>query len=144
MVGDKAAAAVTQVLDFDVFDVLAAAWQTAIELHEFTVEARHPRGVPESVSLGEHPLTANAYPVVEVHLGPTLKPKLKFTLELTAQLTAATLTIESGHITAVEAGSGRVSAQLKYGAFNLTPKAQSRAGQLHHPDQAGGAGPGDP
>jgi len=133
IVGTKATQAVCSVLDCDVFGLLARAWQTARELHEFKDEARYPPGKPFTTFLGAHDLATSLHPLVDVTFGPALKSRLKFTVELNAAFHAARLTITSGHITAIEAGECTVSAQLKYGEFDLHKKLESKEAVLTRP-----------
>jgi len=121
-VGSEASSAVRDVLDGDVFELVARGWCAAKELHEYTVASKHPPNERAIVHLGEHAFVKVLHPVLEVMVGPIHCDSLRFTLELAANFRAVALAIVRGHIVAVDAGDGYVSAKLKYGEVTLHHK----------------------
>lgn len=131
--GSKAAEAVYAVMDCDVFELLARAWCTARELHEYKDDVRHPRGQQSTLFLGQHSVTVLVHPILSVNIGPIRCAPLRFNLELAADFRSAELSILDGHIVAVAAGDCSVSAQLKYGSVALHDKVKSRDVKLARP-----------
>jgi hypothetical protein len=116
---EKIGEAVRGALDCDVFGLLAQAWAKARELHEFTDPAKHPRDEVSTVFLGEHSLTYDVHPVVDVVIGQLAKFTLRFTLELAADLRMAELTIRDAHITQIGKCDCELSAVLTYDSVEL-------------------------
>src|SRR6202042_1274180 len=85
-------------LDCDVFGLLAQAWAKARELHEFTDEAQHPPDEISTMFLGEHSLSVELHPTVDVAIGQLAKFSLVFTVELEAAFRMAELVIQARHI----------------------------------------------
>ena len=81
----KATQAVRDVLDGDVFELLARAWCVARELHEFTDRGKYPPGKASTVFLGNHQVSTEVHPVLVVTVGSIEGPCLRFTLTLTAR-----------------------------------------------------------
>ena len=119
MAGDRAAEAVKEALDCDVFEVLARAWTKAGELHAYTDEAKYPPGTRSSVFLGDHEVAVEVHPVLDVTVGPCGPAKIRFTLEVKAKFRSAELSILDGRIVAIGAGDCAASAQLKLEGWNL-------------------------
>lgn len=111
--------AVRGALDCDVFGLLAQAWAKARELHEFADAAKHPPDEVSTLFLGEHSLTYDVDPVVDVVIGQLAKFTLRFKLELAADLRAAELTIRGGHITEIGKCDCELSAVLSYDDVEL-------------------------
>ena len=126
MAGEKVTGAICDSLDCDVFEILAKAWVKARELHEFKDPAKHPPGETSSVFLGDHKLSAQIHPVLDVSIATFARTKLRFTVELTARFKSAELSIRDGRIVAIGAGDGSASAQLKYGATKLHKELKSK------------------
>jgi hypothetical protein len=125
-IGFEATKAMRSALDCDVFELLAQAWCTARELHEFSDRSKHP---PEEISvlhLGDHKLKTNVEVVLDIAVGVISLPRLRFTVELAAHFRSAALSIRDGHITALASGDCSVSAQLKYRDTELHKPMESR------------------
>ena len=131
--GDKAAEAVRDALDCDLFETLAKAWCTALELREYKDPTRHPPGERSSVFLAEHKLTATLHPVLDVRIAALCQAKLRFTVELKAAFRCADLTIQDGCIVEIGAGDCQATAQLKYGDVPLHEELKSRQVALSQP-----------
>ena len=126
----KASQAVRDVLDGDVFELLARAWCVARELHDFTDGRKYPPGKDSTVFLGNHQVSTEVHPVLVVTVGSLEGARLRFTLTLTAHFRSAALTIRDGHITAIDAGDCSVGAQLKYKDTKLHKELESREVKL--------------
>jgi hypothetical protein len=124
-IGSEATDAVRNVLDCDVFEIVARGWCVARELHEYADSSKHPPGERSIVHLGEHEFATNVHPVLSISVGAIECPPLRFTLELAAHFRSVALSISNGRITGLAAGDGYVSAQLKYGTVNLHKKKES-------------------
>jgi hypothetical protein len=111
--------AVRGALDCDVFGLLAQAWAKARELHEFADAAKHPPDEVSTMFLGEHSLSFDLHPVVDVVIGQLAKFTLRFTLELAADLRMAELTIRGGHVTEIGKCDCELSAVLTYDEVEL-------------------------
>jgi len=75
---------------------------------------------------GEHTLTANAHPVLEVSVaGANLQP-MRLTLEITATFEAVALSIQAGEIIAAAPGPGKATALLKYRETPLHKPLESK------------------
>jgi len=125
-VGSEATDAVRNVLDCDVFEIVARGWCVARELHEYTDSHKHPHDEKSVVHLGEHKFATNVHPVLNISVGAIHCPPLRFTLELAANFRSVALSICNGRITGVGAGDGYVSAQLKYGDVKLHKNKESK------------------
>jgi len=130
IIQSKAAQAVRDVLDGDVFELLARAWCMARELHEFTDRRKYPPGKDSTVFLGNHQVSTEVHPVLIMTVGSIEGPRLRFTLTLTAHFRSAALSIRDGHITAIDAGDCSVGAQLKYKDTKLHKELESREVKL--------------
>ncbi len=131
--GDKAADAVKDALDCDLFETLAKAWSKARELHEYKDRKKHPPGERSTVFLGEHKLSAKLHPVLDLKFAALGHARLRFTVELKAKFRCADLTIQDGRIVEIGAGDCQATAQLKYGATNLHKELKSRQVTLTGP-----------
>ncbi len=130
IIQSKATQAVRDVLDGDVFELLARAWCVARELHDFTDRRKYPPGKDSTVFLGNHQVSTEVHPVLVVTVGSLEGARLRFTLTLTAHFRSAALTIRDGHITAIDAGDCSVGAQLKYKDTKLHKELESREVKL--------------
>src|SRR5262245_19877299 len=126
IIQSKAAEAVRDALDADVFELLARAWCVARELHEFTDRRKYPPDKDSTVFLGDHQVSTEVHPVLAVTVGSIETARLRFTVKLTAHFRSAALSIRDGHITAIEAGDCAVAAQLKYKDIKLHKELESR------------------
>ena len=126
----EAADGLRRALDCDAFEVLARAWSTAHELHEYADTAKHPPGETAVVHLGDHQLTTCVEPVLTLRVGAFAFPPLRLTLELTAHFQSAALSIRDGRIVAAGVGECSVKAQLKYGDIDLPVGKETPALQL--------------
>ena len=133
LVGSKATEAVHDLMDCDAFELLAHAWSTARELHECTDESKHPPGKESLVFLGEHKLSTNVHPILELTIGSFVRERLRFTLELVAKFDVADLVIFNKHIVAIDKGVCSASAQLKYGNEKLHNELKSKRLTLAKP-----------
>ena len=119
VIGEKSADAVRDTLNVDIFDEIARAWLTAVELSQYTDEKKYPPEQTQRVFLGKHTVKRELHPVLAIRVGSRDLLKLRFTLELGAEFRSAQLDIRAGRIVALGAGECFVSLQLKYGAHNL-------------------------
>jgi hypothetical protein len=133
VVGERVEAAVRQTLHFDVFRLLAEAWAKARELQEYADPAKHPPGETSTLFLGEHPLSVDVHPTVDVTISGLAKFELRFTLELEALLRLAEVTIKGGHITQIGNCDAELRAVLKYGEVPLHEPLKSRRVTLTKP-----------
>lgn len=120
-------------LDTDPFEWLATAWTKARLLQEYADPARHPPGETAVVTLGEHRLKGTWHPVLEVAVGGSQLPGLRFTLEVELLFKSVGLGVEGGAIRSVAPGTASVSARLKYGKVKLrecASKSLKLPGQL--------------
>lgn len=121
-IGSEATSALRSVMDCDVFELVARGWCEARELLDYADPAKHPPGERSLVQLGAHSFVKSVHPVLDVTIGTVKCASLRFTVELAANFRTAALSITDGRITAVSAGDGDVSAQLKYGGEKLLSK----------------------
>jgi hypothetical protein len=124
-VAEQAAAALRLLLDCDALDLLAQGWAKAQAIRAYADPARHPPGELAIVHLAEHKFVREVHPELKVRVSGCSPISLRFTVALKAEVRGLALSIESGHILAMSAGDATVSAQLKYGEFNLTNEKQS-------------------
>lgn len=130
LIADQAAEKLRDLLDCDLFELLAKAWVQAKALREYADPARHPAGETAIVPLAEHKFVREIHPAIAVTIGGCPPVTLRFTVALAAQFRGLSLTIEDGHITALALGETSVSAQLTYGSVNLTDEMKSETMQL--------------
>jgi hypothetical protein len=121
-VGSEATDALRNVLDCDVFELVAQGWCVAKELQEYSDPARHPPGERSIVYLGKHSFVKTVHPVLDVMVESTRCASLRFTLELAANFRSVALSISDGRITGAGAGDGDVGIELKYGEVTLLAK----------------------
>ncbi len=114
------------VLDCDVFGLLAQGWAKARELHEFADPAKHPPDEVSTMFLGEHSLSVEVHPTVDVVIGQLAKFQLVFTVELAAAFRMAELTIQAAHIKQIGKCDCELSAVLKYDGVELHKPMKSR------------------
>jgi hypothetical protein len=124
--GSTAADKMADELDVDLFEVLAHGWGVARELREYADPAKHPPGKRAVVYAGKHKFTTAVHPTVEITVEGYPARTLRFTLELVATFKTIALGIENGRIVDAGAGTGEVSAQLKYGNEPLHPAVVSQ------------------
>ena len=131
--GEKAADAVKDALDCDLFETLAQAWCKARELREYTDPKKHPPGERSTVFLADHDLTAKLHPVLDVKVAALGHARLRFTVELKAAFRCADLTIQDGRIVEIAGGDCQATAQLKYRDTKLHKALNSRQVALTRP-----------
>lgn len=119
MLKEEAAARLSEVLDLDVLEVIGQAWSKARELREYADPLKHPPDETSIVHLGEHAVTCEVYPVLEIKLDEVVLRELRFTLNLAAKFRSVALTIRGGAIRAVAPGACAALAELKYGKWTL-------------------------
>ncbi len=119
VVGSQATDALKGVLDLDVFELLARAWCTAKQIHDYKDASKHPTGERSVVFLGEHAFATSYYPTLTVTIGSLKSVSLRFTLALTANIRSVALAICDGCITGLGAGDGDLGAQLAYAGVTL-------------------------
>jgi hypothetical protein len=129
-IGEQAEEALRGLLDCDVMELLGQGWAKARALRDYADPARHPPGETAVVHLGEHKFVREIHPVLEVAVAGCPPVALRFTIALAAQVRGLALSIADGHIKAAAPGDASVSAQLKYGAVQLTDEKQSTAMKL--------------
>ncbi len=103
----------------DIFDHLAGAWCTAVELQEMAQRTLATPGSEDALALAEHEPSVTLNPVVKIKCGPVEFPALTFDLMLGASVESAVLVISAGKLAAIEAGSLTPFAQLSYGEHEL-------------------------
>lgn len=129
-IGSEATDAIQNVLDCDVFTILAHGWCIARELLEYTDTTKHPIGETSALQLGKHKVTTSVHPVLVITIAPAMEQTLRFTLELAAEFRLASIVIRNGHIRRIESGECDVSAQLKYGDLPLHDPKTTRSVKL--------------
>ncbi len=83
---------------------------------------RKSRASPDTttmVTLGEHKVTADCQPVLEIKLADLTLTELAFTLELEVLFKSVKLAIRDARLTALSPGEASVTARLKYGKVKL-------------------------
>jgi hypothetical protein len=115
MLKDLAAARLTEVLDLDVLELIGQAWSKARELREYADPLKHPADETSIVHLGEHAVTCEVYPVLDIKLDELPLRELRFTLNLAAKFRGVALTIRGGAIRDVAPGACAALVELKYG-----------------------------
>lgn len=119
LVKSEASARLKDVLGADALEVIASAWSKARELKKYADPAKYPPDQSVVVHLGEHRVSCNLHPEIEVRFNDVPIRTLKFTLELVARFKTAALTIRGGAIRAVAPGACSAHAVLKYGSVRL-------------------------
>jgi hypothetical protein len=127
VIAKRTSAAIHGVLDLDVFQVLATAWTKAQELHEYADPSKHPSGEISTLFLGEHNLTCELHPVVEVGVGVLGKLTFRFDLALTAKIRAVELTLQNARIVQLGRCEGEVNGALSYCGARLHGPLKSQA-----------------
>lgn len=133
-VGSKATQAIDSVLDKDVFEVVAEAWEMVDVLIPYADEKKHPRGERSLVPLLHHSFVKVCHPVLDVMWGDTQCASLKFDLELAANFRSVVLTICDGYIVSADGVDADVSATLKYGDATVATKKSPKVQLLRHKD----------
>jgi hypothetical protein len=116
---DEAAARLKEALDVDVLELIGQAWSKARELREYADPVKHPPEETSIVHLGDHAVTCEVHPVLEVRLGDVALPELRFTVNVVAKFKSVALTIRGGAIRAVAPGVCSALAELKYRSVTL-------------------------
>ena len=124
-IAGQAGAALRSLLDCDVIELLAQGWAKASTIRAYADPAKHPPGETAIIHLAEHKFVREVHPVLKMTVAGCPPITLRFTVALAAQFRGLALSIESGHILAASTGDASVSAQLKYGAFDLTGEKES-------------------
>jgi hypothetical protein len=127
VIAKRTSEAIRGALDLDVFRVLAAAWAKAQELHEYADPGKHPSGEVSTLFLGEHNLTCELHPVIEIGVGAIGKMTLRFDLTLTANIRAVELTLQNARIVQLGRCEGQVGGALSYRGARLHQPLKSRA-----------------
>ena len=118
-VGDAVDAGVRKALDVDLFALLADGWRKAHELRGYADPVKFPPGKTVKMTLAKHPMTLDIDPELTLTLGAVSLKKLDLLIEFIATVEAATLTIESGAIRALELGLVTCAAKVRYGGTEL-------------------------
>lgn len=125
--------AIKDVLDCDVFEILANAWCKARELQEYRDPKKHPHGERNTVFLGEHKVSSCVKPVLKLSWAGMGAAQLQFTAEVTGNFKSADLTIVDGRIVEIGAGECWAAAQLKYHSVKLHEPLKSKHLKLSGP-----------
>lgn len=124
-VGGKVETVIEAALNADALGLIAQAWARVGALKDAAAASRSQQ-TPQYVFLGEHELTSEAQ--VKVLVEACLMPGAAaaaapitdaLAVRLAARFESAGLTIDQGHIVAVEAGRASVRAELRYSSEKL-------------------------
>jgi hypothetical protein len=119
LVKSEAASHLKDALSGDALEVIAAAWSKAKELKKYADPAKYPPDQSVVVHLGEHKVSCQVHPAIEISFNDVPVRTVKFTLEFVAKFKSAALTIRGGVIRAVAPGACSAQAVLKYGNVKL-------------------------
>jgi hypothetical protein len=115
-----------QVLDFDVFELLAQGWVKLRELRSYAEPGKLAPGATAVVNIGNHEITHAESPVVDLEVAGAQLSVLKLTVELTVQFKSVALSIRDAAIRSVAPGECLARVRLKYKRQTLkeesTPK----------------------
>lgn len=115
-----------QILDFDVFELLAQAWIKTRELRSYAAPDKLAPGATAVVNIGNHEITHTESPVVDLVVAGVPISVLKLTVELTVVFKSVALSIRDAAIRSVAPGDCLARVRLKYKKLTLkeesTPK----------------------
>ncbi len=115
-----------QILDFDVFELIAQAWVKVRELKSYAAPDKLAPGTTAVVNIGSHEITHTETPAVDLVVAGVPISMLKLTVELTVQFKSVALSIRDAAIRSVAPGECLARVRLKYKKLTLkeesTPK----------------------
>ncbi len=115
-----------QILDFDIFELLAQSWVKVRELQSYAEPGKLAPGATAVVTLGNHEITHRESPVVDLVVAGAPISVLKLTVELTVQFKSVALSIRDAAIRSIAPGECLARVRLKYKRQTLkeqsTPK----------------------
>jgi hypothetical protein len=106
--------------DLDPLACVSEAWCTASRLRLLAKKTKAAPGTKESLTLGDHSLSSDMYPVVALSYGPLTLRELRFTLRFDAVVKWVVLIIAEGKIASIEGADLTVSASLYYQKYQLS------------------------
>jgi hypothetical protein len=111
-----------RVLDLEVSDLIAWAWNTQSSIREaMKLTAEDPDKI-ENVPLVTHTIQSTHHPYIEISLGEKVIRTITFDLTTKIDLEGAVLTIQQGEIDSIKPGSCRGEVRLELGAATLISK----------------------
>ena len=131
-VGDEARKAVARDLadaaaeltHLDLTDVLAAGWQRHTELRAAGRRTRDFPGTRETVVLGQHRISHEAHPYVDVLLGNSRLTRVSLTVLVTVDVTALAATVTAGRLTGLSSGRALVMGTLELAGVPLARRSR--------------------
>ena len=105
-------AAATRLIEMDFTDILSVAWRKHEALRDAARRTVTDAGTEELVGLANHQVSLAHEPYIELLLDGRPVTTIRFQLSLDFEIAALVLVIRSGHITAVRAGTCKVSAKM--------------------------------
>ncbi len=108
-----------EALEVDAIELLAQGWTKLRDVSDAVRKSRASPDTTTMVTLGEHKVTADCQPVLEIKLADLTLTELTFTLELEVLFKSVKLAIRDARLTALSPGEASVTARLKYGKVKL-------------------------
>ena len=130
---ESAADELNQVLDLNVFELLAQGWAQVLAVRSAVQLSALVQGPPAIVRLDQHSITSTAYPVLKVSVADRALPELRLTLEIITGAQSATLAVRDGQFELLALGNASVTARLKYKSVLLKEHATTVEGAPRDP-----------
>ena len=122
-VAEAGAKRLNEVLDTDVFALLADAWLVFKQVLDCADPATHPPGQDTIVKLHEVEIELTNAPVLHATVGGVALPDLRFTLALVASFKVVDLIVRDARILALRPGGGSAIVKLSYGNAKLVERS---------------------
>ena len=122
-VAEAGAKRLNEVLDTDVFELLADAWLTFKQVRDCADPATHPPGQDTIVKLHDVEIGSTNSPVLHATVGGVALPELRFTLALVASFKVVNLVVRDARIRALRPGGGAAIVKLSYGNAKLVERS---------------------
>lgn len=122
LVADLASAKLNEALEkVDCLELLGQAWGKWKTLREYADRKKHPPGEAAVVTLGEHKVKHECFPLAELKTAGVKTPlaELKLTLVLTAKFKSVSLAIRDGKVLSAAPGEASVEVALKYKSVEI-------------------------
>jgi hypothetical protein len=113
------AAEINEALETDVFGLIAQGWVKLRAVRDAAKKSLESPDTTTMVTLGEHKITTDCHPVLELKLAELTLTELKFTVELEVMFKSVKLAIRDARIRSLAPGEASVTARLKYGQVKL-------------------------
>jgi hypothetical protein len=111
-----------QLFDIQIPDILLSSWKKAIEVRTILDKSRAAPQDAFWAGLGEHTITSEHHPYVDIRIKEQTVKRIEFTIRLLFKLNSFVLKIQQGEIRQIQTGTCEVKGVVEYQGIAIAEK----------------------